>query len=558
MVGEMVNGVRFSALLSGSRKKASDDKEAIGILASEVAGLMSKVVNLWHSLSDREVRSLRHWVVNSVGVKMLVSDDYYFLMELALNEILSNFESIAISVARLSKMCKDPVYRRYEHFVHNPAQSHVEWSGREYAWQKMERRVKKMERFVAAMPQLAQELEVLEELKQTLRRMKANPEFFNRVRLVEFKKKVKWQCQQVKNVKDMSPWNRSYDYIVRLLARSLFTILERIMLVFRNYHKPVQKNNYVGLSPPFSALMQSSVHPTEANIYGLYTARIGRMPTLVNTSKTKKKQHQQVFQSPSFRLNLLNSEDKQLKHIGSLKRCMSVGNESPMTQSCMQTNAGSMGLIDSHMKQIDCIKTMDKLSLFQRSRIYSKLSIKGKLRPPPCTLGEAALSLHYANVIILIEKIVLAPHLVEPQRDILYNMLPISIRTALRAKLKWYAKSKPRNSVRDANLAAEWSMILRQILEWLAPMAHNMIRWHSERNIENDHAASKQNVLLVQTLYFADQTKTEAAMVELLVGLHYVCRIERQTRMRDTPEFPHSRSFNGVRLRKNELCNKYL
>lgn len=564
----MVNKVRFSALWSVSRKNGSDDKEAIGILASEVAGLMSKVVDLWHSLNDREVMSLREWIMNSVGVKMLVSDNYYFLMELALNEILGNFQYIARSVARLSKRCKDPKYHSYEHFVHNPAQNHLEWSGREYAWKKMERRVKKMERFVAAMLQLSQEIEVLEECEQTLRRMKANPEF-NRVRLLEFKKKVKWQSQQVKNLRDMSPWNRSHDYIVRLLARSLFTILERIILVFRNFHLPIKMqqddsltmntNNYLGRSPSFSALMQSSVHPTETNLYGFHTALIGRSPVFVDTNKTKNK-HQQVLQSPPFCQNHLNSESKQMRHIGSLKRCMSVGNESPMVHSCMPNNGGSIGLIDCHMRKSDGIKIMDKLSLFQRSRIYSKLSINDRLRPPaPSTLGDAALDLHYANVIILIEKIVLAPHLLDLQRDDLYNMLPTTIRTALRAKLKWYAKSKPDNSVHDGNLVAEWSVVLTQILEWLAPLAHNMKRWHSDRSFEKEYTStSKRNVLLVQTLYFANQAKTEAAMVELLVGLHYVCRVDREACPRDTPEFGRSGSFDGVHLRKNELCNKYL
>jgi hypothetical protein len=38
----------------------------------------------------------------------------------------------------------------------------------------------------------------------------------------------------------------------------------------------------------------------------------------------------------------------------------------------------------------------------------------------------------------------------------------------------------------------------------------------------------KANVLLVQTLYFANQAKAEAAIVELLVGLHYVCRIDKK------------------------------
>ncbi|KAJ1419487.1 hypothetical protein SESBI_15044 [Sesbania bispinosa] len=547
MGGETMNGTWLSGFWSVSRKSASDDKEVIGILAFEIAGLMSKVVNLWHSLGDREVMSLREWMVNSVGVKMLVSDDDYFLMELALNEILNNFESLARSVARLGKKCRDPVYHGYERFVHNPGQNYLQWSGWEYRWKKMDRKVKKMERFVAAMSLLSQEFEVLTEREQTFRRMKVNPEF-TRVKLLEFQKKVMWQRQQVENLRNMSPWNRSYDYIVRLLARSLFTILERIILVFGNSsHLPIEKqqndsppnNHHLARNHSFPAPMHSSVHPSETNSYNFCSE-----PCVVDKSKRKKKEQQVKLHSES---------SKQLKHIGPFKGCMSVGNESPVVQSCMSTNGGSMRMIDCHKKHIDNMKTVDKLSVFYRSRVYFKLSLKGRLKPAPSTLGDAALALHYANVIVLIEKIVSAPHLIDLQtRDDLYNMLPTTIRTSLRAKLKWYAKSKP-NTVHDASLALEWSLVLTQILEWLAPLAHNMVRWHSERNFEKEHTTLKANVLLVQTLYFANQAKTEAAMVELLVGLHYVCRIDREARLRETQEFAGSRSFKGLSKMKGPL-----
>lgn len=90
-------------------------------------------------------------------------------------------------------------------------------------------------------------------------------------------------------------------------------------------------------------------------------------------------------------------------------------------------------------------------------------------------------------------------------------------------------------------MAIEWSLVVSKIFEWLAPLAHNMVRWHSERNFEKQHTTLKANVLLVQTLYFADQAKTEAAMVQLLVGLHYVCGTVKEARMRDRQEFACSR-----------------
>ncbi|KAK4281599.1 hypothetical protein QN277_013070 [Acacia crassicarpa] len=570
MGGETANGSWFSVFWPVSRKTAVDNKASIGILASEVASLMLKVVNLWRSLSDLEAMSLKEELINSVGLKILVSDNDDFLMELALNEILDNFEYLARSVARLGKRCADPVFHRFELFVDNPAQYSFQWSGWEYKSKKMEKKVKKMERFAAAMTQLSQELEVLAELEQTFRRMQANPEQ-SRVKLLEFQKKVMWQRQEVKNLRHMSPWNRSYDYIVRLLAKSLLTILERIIHVYGNSHLSTQQQNdcpdmdasHLPRSHSFSVPVHSSFNPSYNQFHGFHSEPLGSGPVSSNTdsvtdrSKRTNTLQQALNAAPALRRKHLRSASKQLAHIGPFKGCMWVGNESPVVQSCMPTTGGSMRLNDCHMKSVDKMNIVDKLSLSCRNIIYSKLSIKGRLKPAPITLGDSALALHYANVIILIERMVSSPHLVDLEtRDDLYNMLPAAVRSALRAKLKWCTKSKD-SSIYDANLAEGWIQALTQILEWLAPLAHNMIKWHSERNFEKEYTTSKANVLLVQTLYFANQPKTEAAMIELLVGLNYVCRIDREIGSRDTAEFAGARSYNGVCLGKNDICNEY-
>ncbi|KAI9122173.1 hypothetical protein K1719_006862 [Acacia pycnantha] len=531
MRGDVVNGSWLSALRPVSLKSASDDKAIIGIMASEASSLMLKVVNLWNSLSDVEVMSLREEIINSLGVKMLVSNDDSFLMELALNEILNNFHCIAKAVSRLSKRCENPVYRRYEEFVDNPVRNCFQWSGWEYRWKKMDGKVKKMERFAAAMSQLSQELEVLAEREQTVRRMRANTEM-RRHRLMEFKNKVKLQRQEIKALKDMSPWNRSYDYVVRLLARSLFTILERIVHVFGNYpQKPIEQleddservhsvphlRTYSFAGPTHFDVHQSQNDPDESGI-----EQLGRRHR-VNSGHVVMKKQQQA----------LHLEIKQLGYIGSFKGCGSLGTNSPDVPSSRgTTEGGSMRTNDYQRKHVvGKTKIADNSFLSNRISIYSRLSINSGTRLPlPFTLGDAALALHYAKVIILIEKIASSPDMIHSEtRDDLYNMLPTTIKTALRARLK-------RGCIRKASSGYN-QVVVAQILGWLAPLAHNMMRWHSERNFEKEHATCKANILLVQTLYFADRVKAEAAIVELGVGLNYVCRINQQVGSRDSPEF---------------------
>ncbi|PON56110.1 hypothetical protein PanWU01x14_183190 [Parasponia andersonii] len=511
----------------------------IGILGFEVAGLMSKVVNLWHCLSDKEVQRLRELIEDSVGVRRLVSEDDEYLMELALEEIIENFGCLSKSVVRLSRRCKDPLYHRLEQFFKDPAQNYFQWFGLAYRWKKMEKKVKKMERFVAVTMQLSQEQEVLAELEQTLRRMQKNSQL-DRVKLLEFQQKVMWQHQEVKNLRGLSPSARTYDYIVRLLARSLFTILEKLKLVFgvnqmaseegKNNREP-RSSDCLLHSQSFSAYLQSTVHPTETNLCGFSSGPPVRSISKQGTNDVKNRLtdllQDDPHQSSTQRVKLQNSKSR--RHRGSFSGCMIGGSYSPIVEICKPTVGGSMRLSPTYMKNVDNMKISSKAPLASSNSVFLKLAMfnsKSKLlNVRASTLGEAALALHYANVIILTEKLASSPHLISPDaRDHLFNMLPTTIRAALRAKLKLFAKTMD-SSVYNPALAAEWNLALFRILEWLAPLAQNMIRWHSERNIEKQHEVAKTNVLLVQTLYHANQPKTEAAITELLIGLNYISRI---------------------------------
>lgn len=468
----------FGSLFHIPWKVPEAKKGVIGILAFEVANLMSKLVKLWHCSSDLEILKLREEISNSVGIRQLISEDEDYLLNLALDEAIRNLAYVARSVVRLGKRCADPRYNQLENFFLDPVGKSFEWAGWEYRRKKMERKVKKMERFVGLMLQLTQEEEILLEREQTLRRMKASPDT-DKLKLYEYQQKVLWHRQEVRNIRNLSPWNRSYDYIVRLLARSIFTILERLSCAFG-------MKDPAACSPQghsFSAVMQSSVHPSD------------------------------------YSCNLSNKDqmNKALAHMGSLRGvgCIDGGIESPAVQR-------HQSMVGEPTRRASGI-----------SRIYSRLLLHyskyaGPLPAPPHTLGEAALAVHYANVIVLIEKLASSSsNLIGlEKRDDLYNRLPSSIRAALRARLRSATKTL-KLSTYDAALAAEWSRLLTHLLEWLAPLAHNTIKWQNEQNIEEQHLVAGAHVLLVQTLYFADRSKTEAAITELLVGLSYLSRIHR-------------------------------
>lgn len=154
--------------------------------------------------------------------------------------------------------------------------------------------------------------------------------------------------------------------------------------------------------------------------------------------------------------------------------------------------------------------------------------VKSSIHADSSTVGGAALTVRYANIIIITEKFLRQPHLVgNDARDDLYEMLTTSLKSSLRTHLKCNARAQ---SIYDATVCRYWKQAADRILEWLAPVAHDTIRWQNERGFEQYRQIGKisTNVALVQTLYFADREKTEASICKVLVALNYLCRYENQ------------------------------
>ncbi|CAI9267985.1 unnamed protein product [Lactuca saligna] len=446
----------FTTIWKSSRKPTilEPKKPLIGIMSFEVSRLMAKIANLWQFLSDKQMTRLQDQLSNSTGTQKLVSDDHNYLMELAILEILDNIKCVAQAVARLGKKSTDPIYHNLDHIFDNPLEIDVNWCGWEYKLKKMEKQVKKMKRFAAVTSQLYEEFEVLYELENGLQRKQENNT--DPTKLHEFEKKVMWQREEVAGLREMSVWVRPYDYILRLLVRSLFTIVNRVKGVFgirqissariSRGGSDIRKGSCFARSNSISALV--SVYPFERDI----------------------------------KRSASNLGDKAIK----------------------SRNSG-------HIKSL---KTGHIL-------FDSKKRLLHDQKP---TLGDAGLSLHYANVIIFIERLAISPHFICPEaRGDLYQMLTTRIKNSFRVKIR-----NEGFKVYSRDVAHEWSSLMQKTLDWLAPLAHNMIEWHSERNFEKQRMGLGGNVLLVNTLHYADQVKCEDAITELVMGLHYVSRFGRE------------------------------
>ncbi|KAK1308886.1 hypothetical protein QJS10_CPA09g01751 [Acorus calamus] len=375
----------------------------------------------------------------------------------------------------------------------------------------METTIKKLEGYVASTVSLYNELEVLNELEQSAKKFQSvQHEETRRV----FEQKIVWQRHDIGGLRDSSLWNQTYDKVVGLLARTVFTIYERIRLVFGDYFPKSRLRSHsgqVGPSGSIGSCNSGLVEKGRSERVVLQSASLG-FPCGSSPGR--------LFMECLSFSNSATTDDRDEHFDDESRHCSVSSYQSTVFSGKAEAFYMSGALKCSEMG----VARQHKFNKSPEPHFSPKSRLT--MHAPPSTVGGSALALHYANVIIIIEKLLQYPHLVgEEARDDLYQMLPTSLRTALRRKLKSYVKSL---AIYDASLAHDWKETLDNILGWLAPMAHNMIRWQTEHNFEQHQIVMRANVLLLQTLYFADREKTEAAMCELLAGLNYICRYEHQ------------------------------
>ncbi|GLT91992.1 hypothetical protein SLE2022_098510 [Rubroshorea leprosula] len=212
-----------------------------------------------------------------------------------------------------------------------------------------------------------------------------------------------------------------------------------------------------------------------------------------------------------------------------------------------------MILHDALKQQTKLVKSLKKKSLWFRTleEIVEKLvhivtfmhqvifeafggvaSVQKASTEDPQRLGVAGLALHYANVINQIDNIASQPAFVPANvRETLYHGLPTNVKKSLRSRLLSIdAKEKLTISeVKDE---------MEKTLHWLVPVAANTTRAHQDFGWVGEwantsfefqqNAAQNSSLTRLQTLYHADQRKTDAYILELVTWLHHLVSLTKQ------------------------------
>ncbi|CAD6251754.1 unnamed protein product [Miscanthus lutarioriparius] len=505
--------VRSAASAKGGAEAAAAGDGRVGILSFEVANAMSRAANLYRSLSDAEAaRLLGPLCLGSHAVRALVPGDDARLLALALAEKLDALNRVAAVASRLGRRCTAPALMGFYHVYADLLAGRCSDAGAFAVASHSDAAslVRRLDRLAAATAALYAELEALAELEQSARKLPTD----EARRALE--QRTRWRRHDVRRLRDSSLWNWTYDKAVLLLARAVCAIYDRIRHVFGD---------------PMLGLDLLAMN-RESGQWDQSRQLSGPVPVQSNLSDGKSgpicRVEPDMSRPASFRSSCGANPGKKFMECLSLSSSVSwkdgFEDEFLEDSSCISTIRSGMLVPFSSEQGVSTTPSSKSGRIGRKARFGPKSTVTSLA--PPSTIGGSALALHYANIVIIIEKLLRYPHLVgEEARDDLYQMLPSSLKVALRKNLKTYVKSM---AIYDAFLAHDWQEMLEKTLAWLAPMAHNMIRWQTERNFEQQQIVLKGNVLLLQTLYFADREKTEAVICELLVGLNYICRYEQQ------------------------------
>ncbi|KAI5682485.1 hypothetical protein M9H77_03713 [Catharanthus roseus] len=445
-------------------KKTSNN---LGILAFETAKTMSKLLSLYKSLSDEEISRVRNDVFRSEGITYLNSTDENLLLSLACAERLEDLDKSATVVSRLGQKCRDFGLSRFHVIYSDLKLGTIDLRKMEYGSRDIEKRVEKMEKLIKATSALYSALEGLAELEVSERRLRQwkekSPMHLHNANTDHFYQKLDQQRKDVRHLREISLWSQTFDKCVDLMARTICIVYARICSVFGPY-LPVVPSISTRSSHQRGIVRIQTESCTIDTMKEQICSRSGPIPSTSKPNFVR-------FYSRKSLIFGLDEDDS----FGSKKGA-------------------------------------------ENNRLFQ---VAG-----PSTVGGSGLALRYANVIVFAEKYLLDSS--EPidadTREYLYELLPENLKCLVRSKL---SKKMMKDSWdQDEMLARGWRDALKEILRWLAPIAHNTIQWQMDRNPEKMKFDLKPNVLLLETLHFSDKEKTEAAIAEVLVALSCICRYE--------------------------------
>ncbi|CAL5192134.1 unnamed protein product [Lathyrus oleraceus] len=479
----------------------SSPLDTLGILSFDAVKTMCRLISLYKSLTDVEIHKLRRHVIKSKGVAHLNSLDECFLLNLACAERLEDLNLAAAAVSRLGSRCSNKTLTNFDAVYADMKNGAVDLKKIEFGTKNVEKVVDKMEKLVSATRNLLNSMESLSEMEvsekkmQRWRTMRVNNGL--KVKVECFNDRIIYHRRQVEYYKQVSLWNLTFDKVAGLMAQIICIVYARISFIFGSLITGCNINNN-----------NNNNNNGVNKVKGVFRLKLDNRCCRI--------EHIELYK---INLCIFDKDEETLKkktkkHLGYVLK------------------SNKMGVIHFHTHS----PVVEKESSVGVGNVATKNNIVFRLAPAS-TVGGVGLSQRYANVILFAERIVHAAAAIgDDARKLLYEMLPEGLQMKLRGKLraKWLKWEEGVDSLvgedegGKSKAMERWRDTAEEVMEWLAPLAHDTLKWQAERNLEKLKFETKPTVLLLQTLHYSNLEKVDEAIVDVLVGLSciYWCQKE--------------------------------
>ncbi|XP_038886162.1 protein PSK SIMULATOR 2-like isoform X2 [Benincasa hispida] len=219
----MNNGV-FTGMATNGRE--------ISILAFEVANTISKVANLSQSLSEGNIQLLKKELLQSEGMKQLISTSLEELLSIAAADKRQELDVVSREVIRFGNACKDSKWHNLDQYFSRLDLNDLS--------QKQAREARAALEELTVLSQntseLYHELQALERFEQDYRRKVDEVEFLNQAGIGEslsiFQGELNVQRKLVRSFQSKCLWSRNLDEIVEKLVIVVTWINQTIAKAF--------------------------------------------------------------------------------------------------------------------------------------------------------------------------------------------------------------------------------------------------------------------------------------------------------------------------------------
>ncbi|KMZ68509.1 hypothetical protein ZOSMA_239G00150 [Zostera marina] len=429
----------------------------VGILAFEAARAMSKLITLHRALTANSFSTLCNTKIKFTGVVHLNSDDEPYLLRIACAEFLSDLNHIASAISRLSATSTAPWPRGFSHVYSDLKSGSADFHLRLcFPAHMLDKKVKKMEALVFATSSLHGEMEKLAEME------------------VSEKKLEQWKAYN-----GLVPANGGDSHANNPPGADAF--LKKLGMQRKLVKKLQDESLWNQSKEKVSELMAHAAITVFTRICTVFEKYVTELPVVTD-------RHGKFWAAPKIDIPGVNLMSSHLDRPGGIN--------------------GTAPKFPGQIPRSTQIVPV-KMEL-------AKWTTK-TLEPPPESCGAAGLALRYAEVISLAEKMLHLPsnsteH--KEEREELYQLLPGTLRTALRTRLK--------SSSGEMGINGVPAVEGRRVLEWLAPIAHDTIKWYSQKSCEKQSIDPVSKVFMLQTLEISDRKAVEMRIVDVVVAVNSV------------------------------------